>query len=53
MGIYECSLPWCLFWSSVRDLLIWKMCGFTKLIVGLTRVFDGFIICILGTVKNN
>ena len=20
MGIYECSLPWCLFWSNVRDL---------------------------------
>ena len=25
MGIYECSLPWCHFWSSVRDLLIWKI----------------------------
>ena len=26
MGIYECSLPWCFFWSCVRDLLIWKIC---------------------------
>ena len=32
MRIYECSLPWCHFSSSVRDLLIWKMCSFTKLI---------------------
>ena len=32
MGIYECSLPRCLFWSGVRDLLIWKMCSFTKLL---------------------
>ena len=32
MGIYEYSLPWCHFWSSVRDLLIWKNVQFTKLI---------------------
>ena len=32
MGIYECSLLWCLFWRSVRGILIWKMCSFTKLI---------------------
>ena len=25
MEIYECSLSWCLFRSSVKDLLIWKM----------------------------
>ena len=31
MGIYECSLSWCFFWSCVRDFLIWKMCSFTKL----------------------
>ena len=31
MGIYECFLPWCLFWKIVRDLLIWKICSFTKL----------------------
>ena len=31
IGIYKCSLPWCHFWSSVRDLLLWKMCSFTKL----------------------
>ena len=31
MGIYECSLSWCLFWSSVRDLLTWNMCSLTKL----------------------
>ena len=34
MGIYECSFLWYFFWWSVRDLLIWKMCSFTKLIVG-------------------
>ena len=33
IGIYEYSLPWYLFWSSVRDLLISKMCSFTKLLV--------------------
>ena len=22
MGIYKCSLPWCLFWSIVRDLFL-------------------------------
>ena len=33
MDIYDCSLPWCLFCSSVRDLLIWKMCSFTKLTI--------------------
>ena len=31
MNIYECSLPWCFCWSCVRNILIWKMCSFTKL----------------------
>ena len=30
MGFYE--LPWCFFWSCIRDLLIWKRCSFTKLL---------------------
>ena len=37
MGIYECSLSWCLFLSSVRDLLIWKMCSFIKLFKNILK----------------
>ena len=30
MDIYECSRPWCFFWSCARVFLIWKICSFTK-----------------------
>ena len=37
MGTYECSLPWCFFWSCVRDLFIWKMFSFNKLLMVVKR----------------